>query len=113
LTVHEKFVKDMEVAGINTAAYRGLFFWNGTVQPPVPINKMGQHLRTSSGKPQFLFRGTLWIQLTSCTRLAKLGQDGRMAGPIQQAKKLKRTVTGMPTLQKPPKLVTKKTKNEN
>jgi hypothetical protein len=29
MTVHEKFVKDMELAGIVTAAYRGRFFWEG------------------------------------------------------------------------------------
>jgi hypothetical protein len=29
MTVHEKFVEDMAVAGIATAAYRGRFFWEG------------------------------------------------------------------------------------
>jgi hypothetical protein len=29
MTVHEKFVADMRVAGIATAAYRGRFFWEG------------------------------------------------------------------------------------
>jgi len=29
VTVHEKFVEDMRVAGIATAAYRGRFFWEG------------------------------------------------------------------------------------
>ena len=29
MTVHEKFVEDMRVAGIVTVAYRGRFFWEG------------------------------------------------------------------------------------
>jgi hypothetical protein len=29
VTVHEKFVEDMRVAGIVTAPYRGRFFWEG------------------------------------------------------------------------------------
>jgi hypothetical protein len=29
MTVHEKFVEDMQIAGIVTAAYRGRFFWEG------------------------------------------------------------------------------------
>ena len=29
MTVHEKFVEDMRVAGIVTAAYHGRFFWEG------------------------------------------------------------------------------------
>ena len=29
MTVHEKFVEDMAVAGIVTAAYLGRFFWEG------------------------------------------------------------------------------------
>jgi hypothetical protein len=29
MTVHEKFVEDMRVAGIVTAAYRGRLFWEG------------------------------------------------------------------------------------
>jgi hypothetical protein len=29
MTVHEKFVEDMRVAGIATAAFRGRFFWEG------------------------------------------------------------------------------------
>jgi hypothetical protein len=29
MTVHEKFVEDMEIAGISTVAYRGRFFWDG------------------------------------------------------------------------------------
>ena len=29
MTVHEKFVEDMRVAGIVTAAFRGRFFWEG------------------------------------------------------------------------------------
>src|ERR1019366_7480024 len=29
MTVHERFVEDMCVAGIVTAAYRGRFFWEG------------------------------------------------------------------------------------
>jgi hypothetical protein len=29
VTVYEKFVEDMRVAGIATAAYRGRFFWEG------------------------------------------------------------------------------------
>jgi hypothetical protein len=29
MTVHQKFVEDMEIAGIKTAAYRGRFFWEG------------------------------------------------------------------------------------
>jgi hypothetical protein len=29
MTIHEKFVEDMDVAGIVTAAYSGRFFWEG------------------------------------------------------------------------------------
>jgi len=29
MTVHQKFVQDMDHAGIATAAYRGRFFWDG------------------------------------------------------------------------------------
>ena len=29
MTVHEKFVEDMDAAGIVTGAYRGRFFWEG------------------------------------------------------------------------------------
>jgi hypothetical protein len=29
MTVHEKFVEDLEIAGIVTAAYSGRFFWEG------------------------------------------------------------------------------------
>jgi hypothetical protein len=29
MTVHEKFVEDMRVAGIVTVSYRGRFFWEG------------------------------------------------------------------------------------
>ena len=29
MTVHQKFVEDMESAGINTTAYSGRFFWDG------------------------------------------------------------------------------------
>jgi hypothetical protein len=29
MTVHEKFVEDMEIARISTAAYHGRFFWEG------------------------------------------------------------------------------------
>jgi hypothetical protein len=29
MTVHEKFVEDMQIAGIVTAPYRGRFFWEG------------------------------------------------------------------------------------
>ena len=29
VTVHEKFIEDMEIAGISTAAYHGRFFWEG------------------------------------------------------------------------------------
>ena len=29
MTVHEKFVEDMDKAGIVTAAFRGRFFWEG------------------------------------------------------------------------------------
>src|SRR5579864_4983412 len=29
MTVHEKFVEDMDAAGIVTAAYSGRFFWDG------------------------------------------------------------------------------------
>ena len=29
MTVHERFVEDMRVAGIVTTAYRGRFFWEG------------------------------------------------------------------------------------
>jgi hypothetical protein len=48
MTVHEKFVSDMRVAGIVTAAYRGRFFWEG---PAVRSNQQhGPTLQDIIGK---------------------------------------------------------------
>ena len=81
MTVHEKFVEDMRAVGIVTAAYRGRFFWE--VPPPVPINRMVQHFRISSRKPQFPFSGMLWDSnyIVYPVGKAKAGWNDNVADP--------------------------------
>src|SRR5208283_887706 len=80
----------------------------GKAPPPAPMNGMGQHYGTSSGKLQCLFSGTVWIQITSCTPLARPGQDGRMPERIRKMMKLNGTDTTTLTLPKLPKGARKK-----
>ena len=48
MTVHQKFVEDMKIAGIVTAAYSGRFFWEG---PAVRSNQQkGPTLRDIMNK---------------------------------------------------------------
>src|SRR4051812_33715560 len=84
----------------------------GKVPPPVPINLMGQHFRTSSQRPQFLFNGIAWLQTTSCIQLVKSRRGGTITWPFQTMMTLNRTVTTTPTQPRLTKTATKKTRTE-
>ena len=108
MTVHEKFVEDMRVAGIVTAAYRGRFFWEGPAARSDQQN--GPTLRDIIKRTAVPLQ---WDSLESNYVVYPIGKAGAgwMPGPIQKAMKLSGTDTRMPTLPKL-KLVTKKTKIE-
>src|SRR3954467_15843647 len=73
---------------------------------------MGQHFRTSSQRPQFLFNGIAWLQTTSCIQLVKSRRGGTITWPFQTMMTLNRTVTTTPTQPRLTKTATKKTRTE-
>jgi hypothetical protein len=110
MTVHEKFVADMRLAGIPTAAYRGRFFWEGPAARSDEQN--GPTLQDIIGETAVPLQ---WDSLDSSYMVYPVGQatqNGRMPVPSQKATMLKRTVTTTPTLPRSPKTVTKKTRIE-
>jgi hypothetical protein len=106
MTVHEKFVEDLDGAGIHTEGYLGRFFWEGPAARSDEQNgpTLLDIIKVTAVSLQWDRQDFNYIVYP--VGKAKAGWN---EWPTQKTKKLNRTATTTPTLIRLPKTMTKKT----